>query len=94
MGTKVSRHPDSRPSTIGVIRLPTALRVLSEFLGFLMVSTGSTLICINGLLLLSRIGLGDSDVGFIEWLDLILVSGIPGIVMVALGIYLTRRLKT
>jgi hypothetical protein len=71
-----------------------ALKLIAEFLGFLFVSTGGTLIAIGILLVLSRIVLGDGDPGSVfRWLNLVLGSGVSGIVMVAAGVCLVRRLK-
>jgi len=71
-----------------------ALKILGEFLGFLLVSTGGTLIAIGILLVLSCIGLGDGDSGsLVKLLNLVLGSGISGIAMVAVGICLVRKLK-
>ena len=71
-----------------------AVRLLGEFLGFLLVSTGGTLIAIGLLLVLSRIGLGDGAPGsLVRWVNLVLGSGGSGIVMVAAGVFLVRRLK-
>jgi hypothetical protein len=71
-----------------------AVRLLGEFLGFLSVSTGGTLIAIGILLVLSRIGLGDGDPGLVVgWSNLVLGCGASGIVMLAAGIFLVRRLK-
>jgi hypothetical protein len=67
---------------------------LGEFLGFLLLSTGGTLIAIGVLLVLSRICLGDGDPGsVVRWVNLVLGSGGSGIVMLAAGIFLVRRLK-
>ncbi len=72
-----------------------AVKLIGEFLGFLLVSTGGTLLCIGVLLVLSRIGLGDADAGpVVRWLDLVLGSGVSGIAMVAAGVCLVRRFKT
>ena len=80
---------------MGVMRRPNAIRFLTEFFGFLLVSTGGTLISIGGLLLLSRVGLGDGDTGSMaSWLSLVLGAGVSGMAMVAVGICLVRRLKT
>jgi hypothetical protein len=71
-----------------------AVRLLGEFLGFLSVSTGGTLIAIGVLLAFSRIGPGVGDPGsVVGWLNLVLGCGASGIVMVAAGICLVRRLK-
>ena len=77
------------------MKLSNAFRLIGEFLGFLFVSTGGTLLCIGVLLVLSRIGLGGADAGpMVRWLDLVLGSGVSGIAMVAAGICLVRRFKT
>jgi ABC-type Fe3+ transport system permease subunit len=65
------------------------LKLIAEFLGFLLVSIGGTLIAIGVLLAFSRIGPG-SVVG---WLNLVLGCGVSGIAMVAAGVLLVRRLK-
>jgi hypothetical protein len=72
----------------------SAPKLIGEFLGFLLVSTGGTLIAIGILLVLSRIGLGDGDAGSaVRWLNLVLGSGVSGIAMVAAGLCLVRRSK-
>ena len=77
------------------MKLSTAVRLIGEFLGFLFVSTGGTLLCIGVLLVLSRIGLGGANAGpMVRWLDLVLGSGVSGIAMLAIGICLVRRFKT
>ena len=76
------------------MKLPHAVKLLGEFLGFLLVSTGGMLLCIGVLLVLSRIGLGDADTGsVVRWLDLVLGSGVSGIAMVVVGVCLVRRFK-
>jgi hypothetical protein len=71
------------------------LKLIGEFLGFLLVSTGGTVVCIGVLLVLSRIGLGDGGPGStVRWLSLVLGSGISGIAMLAAGVCLVRRFKT
>jgi hypothetical protein len=77
------------------MKLSSAVNLIGEFLGFLLVSTGGTLLCIGALLVLSRIGLGSADAGpVVRWLDLVLGSGVSGTAMVAVGICLVRRFKT
>ena len=77
------------------MKLSSAVNLIGEFLGFLLVSTGGTLLCIGALLVLSRIGLGSADaVPVVRWLDLVLGSGVSGTAMVAVGICLVRRFKT
>lgn len=77
------------------MKLSNAVRLIGEFLGFLFVSTGGTLLCIGVLLVLSRIGLGGADAGtLVRWLDLVLGCGVSGIAMVAAGICLVRRFKS
>jgi len=77
------------------MKLSNAAKLIGEFLGFLLVSTGGTLLCIGALLVLSRVALGDADAGsVVKWLDLVLGSGVSGIAMVAAGICLVRRFKT
>jgi hypothetical protein len=69
-----------------------AFKLLAEFLGFLLVSTGGTLVAIAVLLVLSRIGLGDGDCGsMVWWLNLVLGSGVSGVAMLAAGLCLVRR---
>lgn len=93
-GTKVSRRPTPLCATIPSMKLSRALRLIGEFLGFLLVSTGGVLLCIGVLLVLSRIGLGDADAGpVMKWLHLVLGSGVSGVAMVAVGICLVRRLR-
>jgi hypothetical protein len=71
-----------------------AVRLLGELLGFLLLSTGGTLIAIGALLVLSRIGLGDGDAGsVVRWVNPVLGSGGSGIAMLTAGIFLVRRLK-
>jgi hypothetical protein len=95
IGTKVSRHLDGRPATIGFMKSSSTLKIIGEFLGFLLVSTGGTLVCIGILLVLSRIGMGDGDAeSVVRWGNLVLGSGVSGIAMLALGICLVRRFKT
>ena len=75
--------------------MPHAVKLIGEFLGFLLVSTGGTILCIGVLLVLSRMGLGDADTGsVVRWLDLVLGSGVSGIAMVVVGVCLVRRFKT
>ncbi len=77
------------------MRLSTGLKLLGELLGFLLVSTGGTLIAIGLLLLLARIGMRHSDPGSTsEWLPLFVGSGVSGIIMLIVGICLVRKLKT
>jgi hypothetical protein len=72
-----------------------ALKLIGEFLGFLLVSAGGTLIAIGVLLVLSRIGLGDGDAGsVVRWVNLVVGSGVSGVAMVAVGVCLVRRFKT
>ena len=95
IGTKVSRQLLARPATIGFMKLSNALKLIGEFLGFLLVSTGGTLIAIGVLLVLSRIGLGDGGAGsVVRWVNLVLGSGVSGVAMVAVGFCLVRRFKT
>jgi len=94
IGTKVPRQQPARPATIGFVKSSTALKLIGEFLGFLLVSTGGTLVCIGVLLVLSRIALGDGDAGsVVRWVNLVLGSGVSGISMLAAGICLVRWLK-
>jgi hypothetical protein len=76
------------------MKLSDALKLIGEFLGFLLVSTGGTLLCIGVLLTLSRVGLGDANTGpVMRWLDLVLGSGASGIGMLAAGVCLVRWFK-
>jgi hypothetical protein len=71
-----------------------ALKLIGEFLGFLLVSIGGTLVCIGVLLVLSRIGQGDGGAGsVVKWVNLVLGSGVSGMAMVAVGVCLVRRFK-
>ena len=71
-----------------------ALKLIGEFLGFLLVSIGGSLIAIGVLLVLSRIGLGDGEAGsVVRWVNLVLGSGVSGVAMVAVGVRLVRRFK-
>jgi hypothetical protein len=77
------------------MKLSNAVKLIGEFLGFLLVSTGGTLLCIGVILVLSCVGLGDASTGpVMRWLYLVLGSGVSGIGMVAAGICLVRRFKT
>jgi hypothetical protein len=77
------------------MKLSSAVNLIGEFLGFLLVSIGGTLLCIGVLLVLSRAGVGSADTGpLVRWLDLVLGSGVSGIAMVAVGICLVRRFKS
>lgn len=90
-GPKTTASPSA---TIGCMKSSRVVKLLGEFLGFLLVSTGGTLIAIGILLVLSRIGLGDGDPGsVVRWVNLVLGSGGFGIAMVAAGVFLVRRLK-
>ncbi|MDM8001256.1 MAG: hypothetical protein QUS33_15035 [Dehalococcoidia bacterium] len=71
-----------------------AVKLIAEFLGFLFVSIGATLLCVGVLLVLSGLGPGDIDTASaVKWLDLVLGCGISGCAMVTGGIYLMRRFK-
>ncbi len=75
------------------MRLSTRLKLLGEFLGFLLISTGGTFVAIGILLLLSRIGMGQSAPGLtVGWWPLFAGSEVSGIAMLAGGIFLVRRL--
>ncbi len=68
------------------MRLLTGLRVLRDFLGFLLVSTGGTLSAIGILLLVARVGLGHGDPAApVEWPALFAISGVAGVVMLGGG---------
>lgn len=76
------------------MKLSHVVKIIGEFLGFLLVSTGGVLLCIGALLVLSRIGLRHADTGpVMGWLDLVLGSGVSGIAMVVVGVCLVRRFK-
>jgi hypothetical protein len=76
------------------MRLLSWVKLLGELLGFLLVSIGGTLFCIGVLLLLSHIVAGHGDTSpLVQWLGLVLSSGLSGITMVAAGIWLVRRFK-
>ena len=77
------------------MKFPHAVKLIGEFLGFLLVSTGGTILCIGVILVLSRMGLGDADTrSVVRWLDLVLGSGVSGMAMVVVGVCLVRRFKT
>ena len=70
------------------------VKLLGELLGFLLVSIGGTLFCIGVLLVLSHIVAGHGDTSsLVRWLELVLGSGVSGITMLAVGIWLVRRFK-
>jgi LPXTG-motif cell wall-anchored protein len=74
------------------MRLLAGLKSLRDFLGFLLVSTGGTLIAIGILLLVARIGLGKSDLATpVKWSVLFVISGVAGIIMLGGGGLLVRR---
>jgi hypothetical protein len=76
------------------MNLPKALKLAAEFFGFLLLSTGGTLVAIAILLVLSRVGLGDGGLASTaRWLNLVLGSGVSGVSMLAAGICLVRRSK-
>lgn len=71
-----------------------AVKLIGELLGFLLVSTGGTLLCIGVLLVLSRLGLGDADTGsVVRRVDLVVGFGVSGTSMVAAGICLVHRFR-
>jgi hypothetical protein len=75
-----------------MMNLSTGLKHLRDFLGFLLVSTGGTLSAIGILLLVARVGLGQSDLATpVEWSELFVISGVAGIVMLGGGGLLVRR---
>ncbi len=76
------------------MKFSRAVKLVGEFFGFLLVSTGGTLLCIGVLLVLSRLGLGDADTGsVVKRLELVVGSGVSGSAMVAAGICLVHRFR-
>lgn len=74
------------------MRLLIRLKLFVEFLGFLLVSTGGTLIAIGVLLLLSRIFMGHRTAGsMVGWWPLFAGAGVSGMAMLVIGIWLVRR---
>jgi hypothetical protein len=74
------------------MRLLTRLKVLLDFLGFLLVSTGGTLSAVGTLLVLARVGMGHSDPGYaVEWLALFAISGVSGTIMLGGGVLLLSK---
>jgi hypothetical protein len=74
------------------MRLLTRLKVLLDFLGFLLVSTGGTLSAIGTLLVLARVGLEHSSpVTPVEWLALLVISGVLGTIMIGGGVLLLSK---
>lgn len=74
------------------MRLLTRLKVLLDFLGFLLVSTGGTLCAIGTLLVLARVGMGHSAPGYaVEWLALLVISGVSGTIMIGGGVLLLSK---
>jgi LPXTG-motif cell wall-anchored protein len=75
-----------------MMRLLTGLKPLRDLLGFLLVSTGGTLSAIGILLLVARVGLGQSDLATpVKWSALFVISGVAGIIMLGGGGLLVRR---
>jgi hypothetical protein len=74
------------------MRLLARLKVLHDFLGFLLASTGGTLSAIGILLLMARVGMGHSDPGYaVEWLALFVITGVSGTIMLGGGVLLVRK---
>jgi hypothetical protein len=69
------------------------MRLLAEFLTFPLLAIGSMLVAIDSLLLLSFIaGKPAAFAPTTGWWDLFVGLGIPAIMMLVGGIFLTRRL--
>jgi hypothetical protein len=76
------------------MRLLTRLTLLHDFLGFLLVSTGSTLSAIGILLLIARVVLGPSGpVTPVEWSALFAISGVAGTIMLGSGVLLVSKAR-
>ena len=76
------------------MRLWDIVKLVGEFLGFLLVSIGGMFVAVGILLVLSRVGTGEGDSGsVVRWLNLVLGSAASGAAMLAAGISLVRRLK-
>jgi hypothetical protein len=74
------------------MRLLTGLKVLRDFLGLLLVSTGGMLSAIGILLLIARVGLEFSDpVTPVEWSALFAISGVAGTIMLASGLLMLNK---
>lgn len=74
------------------MRMLTTLKVLREFLGFLLVSTGGMLSAIGVLLVFARVVLGHSDpVTPVEWSALFAISGVAGTIMLGSGVLLVSK---
>jgi hypothetical protein len=74
------------------MRLLTGLKLLHDFLGLLLLSTGGTLSAIGTLLVLARVGMGHSDPGYaVEWSALFVGSGVSGIIMLGGGVLLVCK---
>jgi hypothetical protein len=74
------------------MRLLTRLKLLHDFLGFLLLLTGGTLSAIGILLLLAHVGIGHSDPGYaVEWSALFVISGVSGIIMLGSGVLLASK---
>ena len=73
------------------MRLWTGLKLLRDFLGFLVVSTGGTLSAFGLLLLVARVGLEHSCPATpVEWSALFAISGVSGTIMLGGGVLLVR----
>ncbi len=74
------------------MKLSTGLKLLRDFLGFLLVSTGGMLGAFGILLLTARVVLGHSDpVTPVEWSALFAISGVAGTIMLGSGFLLVSR---
>jgi hypothetical protein len=76
------------------MRLLTGIKLLHDFLGFLLLSTGGTLSAIGILLLLARVDMGHSDPGYaVDWSALFVISGVSGIIMLGSGVLLVSKAR-
>ena len=76
------------------MRLVTVFKVLRDFLGFLLTSTGGILVGIDILLLVAHIATRNSEPGAaIAWEPLLLSLGMSGIIMFVGGVLLARNAR-
>lgn len=74
------------------MRLSSGLKLLRDFLGFLLVSTGGMLGAFGILLLIARVVLGHSDPATpVEWSALFAISGVAGTLMIGSGVLLVNK---
>ena len=74
--------------------LVTVFKVLRDFLGFLLTSTGGILVGIDILLLVEHIATRNSEPGAaIAWEPLLLSLGMSGIIMFVGGVLLARNAR-